>query len=171
VIDASIARAAGSHEATHPTGKLCRDFLQTVRGVCHRMAWNASIKAEWDKHQSAFAKTWFVSMFQMRKVRPISDEPNEDFREAIRLHSPDSGVVEAMLKDAHLIEAAQATDQRVGALDETVRGHFGRMSATFEALQMIVWANPVAEGEPCLEWLRTGADAEPHRLLRPTLPG
>jgi hypothetical protein len=83
---------------------------------------------EWDKHQSAFARTWFVSMLSLRKVRVTTHEPDEQFREAIRAHSTDTGVIAAMLKDAHLVEVAWATDSRVAALDETIRGHFGRMT-------------------------------------------
>jgi hypothetical protein len=39
VVDASIARAAGSLESKHPTGALCRNFLMAIRSVCHRIGW------------------------------------------------------------------------------------------------------------------------------------
>jgi hypothetical protein len=168
VIDASIARAAGSLESTHPTGTRCRQFLQTVRGVCHRMAWNVAIRQEWDKHQSQFARTWLVSMFNLGKLRSVPDDPSEEFRDAIREHAPNDGAREAMLKDAHLAEAAMAGDSRVAALDETVRGHFGRLSPAFPTLCQVVWVNPVLEGQPCIDWLKAGAETEPHRLLQPT---
>jgi hypothetical protein len=171
VIDASIARAAGPPESKHPTGMLCREFLQKIRSICRRVAWNDSIKAEWEKHQSAFARTWFVSMFNLRKVRLVPNETDERFREAIRGHSSDAGVVEAMLKDAHLIEAALATNRRIAALDQTVRGHFGRMTATYSSLLQIVWVNPVLEGVTCFEWLESGAVEEPDRQLRPPIVG
>lgn len=167
VIDASIARAAGSPDSKHPTGAFCREFLQKIRGICHRMAWNSTIKAEWEKHQSAFARTWFISMLSLRKIRAVSDEPDEQFREAIRDHSTDAAIVEAMLKDAHLIEAARAADNRIAALDETVRGHFGRMSATYSDLIQVIWVNPTHEGEECFAWLETGAVEESHLRLHP----
>jgi hypothetical protein len=167
VIDASIARAAGPPESKHPTGALCREFLQKIRGVCHRVAWNDSIKTEWEKHQSSFAKTWFVSMFSLRKVRVIANESDEQFRESVRGYSADVNVSEAMLKDAHLIEAAQATDRRIAALDETIRGHFGRMKEVHQDLQRILWINPVLEGSDCFEWLESGAVEEGKRFLQP----
>lgn len=165
VVDASIARAAGSLESTHPTGTRCRQFLRTLRGVCHRMAWNAAIKAEWDKHQSAFASTWRVSMFNLGKLRTIPDEQSEAFRDAIHAHSTDEGVVAVMLKDAHLVEAAFAADGRVAALDDTVRGHFARLAGTFEDLRAILWANPAAEGDECIGWLEGGAEHVAARCL------
>jgi hypothetical protein len=103
-------------------------------------AWNESIKAEWEKHQSAFARTWFVSMLSLRKIRIVPDEADEQFQGAIRDHSTDAGVVEAMLKDAHLIEAARLTDFRVAA---------------------------VLEGDACIVWFESGAEEEKSRLLHP----
>jgi len=110
-------------------------------------------------------------MFNLRKVRPVPNEKDEQFREAIRGHSSDAGVVEAMLKDAHSIETARSSDRRVAALDETVRGHFGRMSATYSSLLQIAWVNPVLEGGTCIEWLESGAEEEPIRQLRPPIVG
>src|SRR5258708_35493936 len=87
VIDTSIARAAGTLESSDPTGTRCSDFLITVRGVCHRMAWSEAIKAEWDKHQSRFAAGWLVTMMNLKKLRPVKDEPLEELRAAIEGHS------------------------------------------------------------------------------------
>jgi hypothetical protein len=166
VIDASIARAAGPPESKHPTGAVCREFLQKVRGVCHRVAWNDAIKAEWEKHQSTFAKTWFVSMFSLRKVRRVPDEPLDTFREAVEAHSDDAGVVAVMLKDAHLVEAALASDLRIASLDDTVRGHFCRMSSTCQELRQVFWVNPTTPDEGCIPWIESGAPDESSRTLR-----
>ena len=167
VVDASVARAAGTLKSRHPTGVRCRDFLMAVRGVCHRVAWSEAIKAEWDEHQSLFAGQWRVSMVDLGKLRPVKDEPSEELREAIEDHSKDQNVVAILLKDAHLIEAALATDSRLASLDDTVRGHFGRLAAAFDALRRVLWLNPASEGEEAVEWLETGARAERSRLLRP----
>lgn len=170
VLDASIARAAGPKDSKHPTGALCREFLEKIRGVCHRIAWNAAIKAEWDKHESKFATAWLVSMVRLRKVRHIPDEEVEHFREAIVAHSTDARVVEAMLKDAHLIEAALAADCRVASLDGTVRGHFSRLAVTCADLQNLLWIDPVTDAERCIEWVESGAPERPERFLRARNP-
>lgn len=168
VIDASIARAAGSLASEHPTGTRCREFLQAIRGVCHRIAWNSALKAEWEKHQSAFAQTWLVSMFKLKKVRLVADDEREDIRASIHQHSTDPSVVTAMLKDTHLVEAALESDHRVASLDETVRGHFARLGATCAEFQQIVWVNPVEEAESCATWLESGApENDQFRLCDP----
>jgi hypothetical protein len=171
VVDASIARAAGMLTTKNPTGKACREFLQKIRAVCHRIAWNASIKAEWEKHASNFTTTWLVSMVNLRKRRPVPDKVNEQFREIIRGHSNDAGTVEAVMKDAYLIEAAWASDCRIAALDETVRTHFCRMCADCSELRRVLWVNPVAESESCIEWVEAGALEEEARSLRPPVTG
>ena len=131
------------------------------------MAWNAAIKAEWDQHQSNFAAAWLLTMANLRKLRSVKDDPLEGLREAIRGHSQDQGVTKRMLKDSHLIEAALATDSRVASGDENARGHFGRLAATHEPLQRIIWVNPVKEDEQAIGWLKAGAPLEGTRRLRP----
>lgn len=165
VIDASIAHAAGDSESLAPTGRRCSDFLIDVRGICHRMAWSEAIKAEWDRHRSIFAGQWLVSMMNLKKLRPVKDESSEALREAIAEHSRDENIADIMLKDAHLIEAALATDLSIAALDDTARGHFSRLAASYEALRQIIWVNPSIEEEQVIEWLNTGAPAERSRWL------
>jgi len=72
-----------------------------------------------------------------------------------------------MLKDAHLYEAALATDLRIASWDENSHGHFRRLAATFDPLQRILWVNPVTEGERAVEWLESGAPAQRSRRLKP----
>jgi hypothetical protein len=167
VIDASIARAAGTLESKDLTGIRCRDFLIAVRSVCHRMAWSAAIKVEWDKHHSKYAALWLVTMMNLKKLRPVKDERQEELRQTIERHSLDANVGAIMLKDAHLVEAALATDSRIAALDETVRGHFRRLAATHEPLRRINWVNPAAEDEEVVAWLEEGARLERARRLKP----
>ena len=70
VIDASIAKAAGEI-SMHPTSRNCREFLQAVLKLCHRMAMTEAIQAEWNKHQTRFARGWRTSMVARRKLEFI----------------------------------------------------------------------------------------------------
>lgn len=74
-------------------------------------------------------------------------------------------------EDAHLFEAGRAADLRVAALDQTVRGHFGRMSATYSELLQVMWVNPILEEDACIEWLESGAVEEPNRKLHTPAAG
>jgi hypothetical protein len=59
---------------------------------------------------------------------------------------------EAILKDAHLIEAALSADRIVASLDETARTLF----QTTE-LNVVTWVNPVSERARIKAWLEEGA--------------
>jgi hypothetical protein len=166
VIDACIVEAAGTVGSGYVTGARCREFLSAVRNLCHRIAWSEAIEAEWNKHQRAFAAQWLVSMRKLRKLRPVREETLEELREAIEEHSKDRNVVNWMLKDAHLFEAALATDLRIASGDENARGHFTRLAATFAPLRQIMWVNPVTEGEKAVKWLEGGAPAKRSRQLK-----
>ena len=56
VIDASVARAAGGEDATFPISVYCRDFLQAVLDISHRVVMTPDIRDEWNKHQSKSAR-------------------------------------------------------------------------------------------------------------------
>ena len=167
VVDASIARAAGPVGSRHPTSAHCRDFLRALRGAGHRLAWSEAIRLEWDKHQSTFTLEWRLSMARLGKLRPVTDEQDEELRTAIEEHSKDKNVVTILLKDAHLIEAAFATDSRVASLDDTVRGHFRQLAAALDSLRAILWVNPANEDEQVVSWLEKGAPAHSTRRLGP----
>jgi hypothetical protein len=167
VIDASIAQAAGTLEARHPTAERCRDFLIAVRGVCHRMTWSPAIKAEWEEHQSTFATQWLVTMMKLRKLWHVKDEPLEELRQAIEGHSEDENITAIMLKDAHLLEAAVATDSRVASLDDVARGHFRRLAATLDSLRLVMWVNPAVEEEQAVEWVEKGVPGKRPLRLKP----
>jgi hypothetical protein len=68
VIDTSIARSAGGPDATYPTSKRCRDFLQDVLAFRHRVVMTADIREEWHRHRSRFARAWLVSMYARKNV-------------------------------------------------------------------------------------------------------
>ena len=166
VIDASVARVAATRERREPHAEHCRNFLAAVRRICHRVAWSEAIVAEWDQHKRDFAAQWLVSMRNLRKLRRVHDERLEELRQAIEEHSKDQNVIDKMIKDAHLCEAALATDLRVASLDEKARGHFGRLAASFPALRSILWVNPAAQADRAVRWLESGApDKRSWRLM------
>src|SRR5207249_2170396 len=110
---------------------------------------------------------WLVSMIKLNKLRPVKDELLEELRESIEEESEDKNVAAILFKDAHLIEAALATDLRVVSLDDAARGHFCRLAASVDSLQRVVWVNPVIEGDEVIDWLTAGAPDKPARRLKP----
>ncbi|MFP3938776.1 MAG: hypothetical protein ACLF0P_00570 [Thermoanaerobaculia bacterium] len=93
-------------------------------------------------------------MFARKKVVKIDVPADADLREAVDGAAMSPARCRAMAKDCHLVEAAWAADQVVASLDETVRGCFSELAASFGRLRLLVWINPQQEeDEPqaCLE--------------------
>jgi hypothetical protein len=130
------------------------------------MAWSEAIQSEWNRHQSVFARQWLVSMMKLRKLRAVQEEQSAELREAIEQHSTDPKIVERMLKDTHLFEAALETDLRIVSGDENAHGHFRQLAVTFAPLPPILWVNPVTEGEKAMRWLEEGTPAQRSRRLK-----
>jgi hypothetical protein len=113
VIDASVAMAAGGVDATDATSKSCRDFLQAVLTICHRAVFPPQLIEEWKKHASRFAQNWQVAMERHRKLDWIEPEFDDELREAIAEMAASEKEKAEMEKDAFLLEAAQATPDRI----------------------------------------------------------
>lgn len=169
VIDASVARSSGDQGATYPTSVNCRDFLLAVLNICHQLVMTQDIKAEWDKHQSKFARQWRTQMVARKKLNYLDIPLNQYLWDSIETMaaSVSDKRIEEMTKDLCLIEAALATDKIVISLDEnTARKFFSEAAAKIDELKDIVWVNPdqVEEEQPLL-WLEKGAMAQSDRLL------
>lgn len=166
VIDASVARSAGSEDATNLVSKNCRDFLKAVRNICHRIVMTPDIKEEWNKHQSIFASRWRSSMVAKGKMEYRSDIMLDDeLWSKVEDFANFDNQREAMIKDIRLIEAALATDKIVISLDDKVRNLFSKAAEQVDELKDIVWVNPAKPEEKAIEWLEKGAEAEIERKL------
>jgi hypothetical protein len=166
VVDASVARAAGGHQTVAPRGRRCRDFLMKVRSVGHRMAWGPKIEEEWNKHASCFASQWLTSMNNLRKLQRVDDTPSAECLAEIQAVVADESVRVTLCKDARLIVAAEATDQRVVSSDDKVRGHFAQLLRSCPRRGLICWVNPAVDDERPIAWLEAGAPSEARRQLR-----
>jgi hypothetical protein len=149
VVDASVVRAAGENE--HPVSSANRDFLNAVLEICHRVAMTVQIGDEWRRHQSKVTRRWRVAMYARKKIVLLQMPGNPDLR--LRLtqgHDPVER--DAILKDAHLIEAALSADRIVASLDENARVLFKAAE-----LNVVTWVNPVSERTRIRAWLEEGA--------------
>ncbi len=157
VIDASVARSAGPETATVPISKRCRDFLRTTLTVCHRCVFTPAINEEWKKHQSAFARTWRTAMVARKKLLFVEVSEDRGLRGGIQAAAGTERASEAMLKDAHLIEAASAADRTVISLDDKARDLFAEVSRKVPALRSVLWVNPGETEDAGRAWLEGGA--------------
>lgn len=165
VIDASIARAAGPEDATHPTSAACRDFLLTMLKVCHQLVYNRELKDEWDKHQSSFALKWRATMFARKKVIFVTQISHQESAAELAAYGKTEKEQAAILKDTHLIFAALVTDKRIASLDQTIRGYLNNVATLFGTIKQICWVNPTLAEDEAIDWLQANAPLEPHRML------
>ncbi|MEQ9669765.1 hypothetical protein [Coleofasciculus sp. G2-EDA-02] len=167
VIDASVARSSGGEDATYPTSVHCRDFLQAVLDICHKVVMTPDIKQEWDKHQSTFALRWRRRMVAKGKFVFLNVPLDKELWDKIDQIAATNRQRAEMFKDLRLLEAAIATDKTVISLDDnTARTFFSQAAVEINALKEIVWVNPdKVEEETPIEWLERGAKPESDRLL------
>lgn len=162
VIDASVMRAAGSEGATAPIPKNCREILLTVLKVCHRVGTSPKILDEWKRHQSRFAKRWLTSMYARRKVVQcrVGEQRTRRFAE-IPPEKLTEQELAALLKDAHLVDAADAADKIVLSLDRSVRVILDKTVSSIPDLAHHVWIDPSLQYPEITAWLEERGPIHP----------
>jgi hypothetical protein len=163
VIDASIAGAAGNRDAN--PSRPCTAALNAVFDTLHRLAMSGTLLEEWKHHQSRFARGWLRSMYARRLVDELDIVDDVTFRGRIEHAASDVDIAAILLKDAHLIELALASEERILSLDDTARRHFHQAAQEIRELRRLCWANPAVADEQTVEWLLAGAHADRHRKL------
>ena len=103
-------------------------------------------------------------MWARKKVVRPQGVPGMRLRERIGALQIDAGCQQAMIKDAHLLEAALGSDLIVVSGDNKVRALFGKAVNCISEIGPIVWVNPAQEVD-ARKWLEDGAEAKPERTL------
>jgi hypothetical protein len=161
VIDACVGASAGQSE--DPTARCCREFLEEVLSICHRMVLTPDLVREWDEHASGFALRWRALMESRDKVVRIGDLP--DLRSEIDSAARSLGDRKAMLKDAHLVAAAMAADGVIASRDAEARKLFVAVASDIKGLGKIAWQHLDQANGDAVNWLRAGARCDPSLRL------
>ena len=104
-------------------------------------------------------------MFARKKIDRLDTTEDPAFRARLEDAAASEKKKDAMLKDAHLIEAAREQGMRIVALDDVVRQNFQEVARSLAALRDVCWINPDKPDEDPLEWLQAGAPADDFRKL------
>jgi hypothetical protein len=125
------------------------------------------IQAEWNKHQSRFAREWLLRMARQRRIwfENSALDQQRNLLEQIGAVAKDNVELAIMNKDLLLLEAALKTDSLVTSLDEKARNPFMRVAKFIPEIQRIIWVNPDKPEERPIEWLQSGAPADAWRML------
>jgi predicted nucleic acid-binding protein len=167
VIDTSVASGAGRETATHPEAKDCRDLLQLILSLGHKIVINDEINEELKKHASGFFISWLSGMQRKRRIVRVGKNDNSflDIKAQIENLAKTYENREAMKKDCFLLELALAHDKIVISKDEKVRKLFREISAQVTEIRDVNWINPIKPEETPIDWLKNGATLEHKRSL------
>jgi hypothetical protein len=167
VIDADLMRAAGFSE--HHVSRNSRLILEQIRAGGHRLVHTPSLKREHDKHQSLFAKQWRGSMVSRKQWVPITPPENAALRQhLVRAQNSESKKDEiAVLKDAHLLEAAAASDLRIISNDTTAKALFRKGCPLPVPFGRILWADATLLPDDTQSWIEQGYPDRPDWRICP----
>jgi hypothetical protein len=165
VVDASIARSAGTTE--NPVSIRCREFLQTMLHVCHRIVMTTDLMREWQKHRSTFALGWLATMQRRGKVITVLPDSENHTLLALAIHKADlpKKQRDALAKDCLLVVAAWEADRLIASRDNKVRNLFASLNSHVDGIGSLIWVNPDHSKEDVTAWLHAGARSENHRRL------
>ena len=158
VVDTSVIKAAG--DGAHPA-KICRDVLDTIYRVCHRVVLTDSVRAEWWAHPTRYLAGWRKQMDGKKKLLRCENPPESSACRKVlaAVDAQDRHVVE---KDIMLLEAALETDRIVISLDSRTRKHIARAADGVTEVANVQWEDlkraDSGSGETVLDWLRGGAE-------------
>jgi hypothetical protein len=165
VIDTNIlVNAAYRNYENFPTSLQCRELLEAIFKICHKVALSPMLKAEWDSHDSLYAKQWRSRMAKRGKIILVDAVERPGIRQKVLARYEQAPVKQAdCLKDFHLIEAAIEADRIIISLDSTARDLFAETCDDGDKLAEIMWVHP--NEETILDWLEKGALPDPAKCL------
>jgi hypothetical protein len=141
VVDASVAQAAGY--SARPISRCCRDTLDSILSICHRIMMSPAVSLEWRNHQSIYAFRWKATMVAKKKVVFINDP---SFHVAVeRAKELNDRERAALEKDKHLVELAVDGDGIIYTLDKTIIDIWGKCHKQVNTPKAIIWKNPADE--------------------------
>jgi predicted nucleic acid-binding protein len=170
VIDADIMRSAGTSE--HPHSRNSRQVLEALRDGNHRMVQCAPLLEEHKKHRSRFASIWQTSMLSRKQWVRWEYKEDANLRRVLVAALPEEAnhKEQAVLKDAHLLEAAAATGQCIISKDRTARDLFQLACPSLASHRHILWGEMTLSADAVIDWVKSGCGPRSDFKLCPPPP-
>ena len=167
VVDADVLRAAGSTE--HPTSRLARLALEAIRAGKHRLVLCEPLEQEYKRHESQFAVRWRANMVARKQTYRWEHVEDSGLRKLLVEALPEdaTGQHKAVLKDAHLLEAAAATGQRIVSKDARAKALFQKACPKLKEHRRLLWGDLTEQPEGAIEWIEQGCKDDPALHLCP----
>lgn len=163
VIDANIAHSAGAGEV--PASCYSRKSLEAILAGEYIVVFNQSLRQEWKDHSKKFARIWWRSMAAKKR---IENAEGEEF--ARHLHRACACLEydrwkSDLAKDFHLVQSALASGQTIISNERNFPVFVAAACPSVKELALLYYANPAAEGDVCILWLKTGAEKDADRRI------
>ena len=165
VIDADIARASGLSE--HPVSKNSRKLLEHIMKCGHSIPMCPTLRREWNKHRSNYAKRWLASMIAKKRVKFVEDK-NSCIKNYISQNMEEGKLKQITIKDAHLVDLALIEDKLVISNDDIARAAFCEISKNCLEITPIIWLNAVSNREFILQYLSRNCYVPENLYLKPS---
>lgn len=165
VIDADVMRSAG--ESEHPVSSSSRQALVKIREGGHRMVSCEPLREEYKKRSGLLARKWQASMVARKQVIWWAYDRDAGLRDRLSAAFPADATAkrDAALKDAHLLEAAEATGKRIVSRDHHAKGLFQSVCGSLQQYGAMLWGDLTSSPERVLAWIDDGlAEASDLRL-------
>ena len=163
VIDANIAHSAGAGEV--PASRYSRTSLEAVLEGEYVAVFNSSLRAELKDHSSKTFQIWWRSMSAQKRI-----EDREGIEYAHHL-DPACACLEhdrwkeALRKDFHLVQSALASGHTILSNEKNFPKFIAIASRNVRDLSDLYYANPAAEGDICIHWIKAGAERDADRQI------
>lgn len=170
VIDADIMRSAGTSE--HPHSSNARKVLDAIWEAGHRMVQCEPLKKEHDRHQGRYASLWRTKMVSKKRWKHWKYVEDAELRAILVAALPQASRAKdrEVLKDAHLLEAAAATDQRIVSKDATAKGLFRLACPNLGIHHNILWGDLTSAPAEVIQWVEAGCNERNDFSLCPSPP-
>lgn len=163
VVDANIAQSAGTSDV--PVSYYSRECLNAIRDSGHVAVFCERLLVEWSEHASLASRRWWKSMTARKRIE------RREGMEFAQLLDRSCACLEHesrrddLRKDFHLVQSALASDQTILSNERNFPLLVANACAKVRELTRLYFANPALEGEPCILWIKAGAEKEADRRI------
>jgi hypothetical protein len=172
VIDTSVCLSPGGHKADDEQSITCTEILENVYCLKYYFVCTPEVQSEISRHLDAkltkyvtkYTVDWFARMRRRGKIISINETENIRLREKIKTKKFGKRQLIEVLKDIHLIEAANATDNKIISHDKTAYGYFKRVS-DIDEISIVVWMDMNNPDQDIIKWLKSGAKNKKEHML------
>jgi hypothetical protein len=107
-------------------------------------------------------------MLARKRLIILTDVTDAALRKSLQREATTPKDSDAMLKDAHLLEAALASDRLITSLDDAARALFaGAAGNGVHKIKSIMWMNPGTNRAAVFAWLAAGSKEDRTTYLLP----